>query len=487
MRRARRRRRDQRLVDQPREEELDVAGGHQLVRAHRAGGVEREAAGEDAEARQQPALDLEQQIEAPLHRGVQGLLPRRPRRVVRRDEAEAVAEQLGQLAGGERPRARRRQLDGQRQAVDVVADRGDGRPSASASSTNVPDESAARVANRATASSGASGGSRHTTSPGMPSGSRLVARTRTPGHERSSAATAPVAASPTRCSQLSTTTSSSVSANPVVSQSSPASASVWPRRGRTCAGTPGRRRRRRSPPRAPRASSRRATAAPPAAPISTAMRVLPTPPGPVTVTRRRSASTASIRRELVVAAEERRQLGVDVRQPPRRPARRPAARWRRPDRGSAPSRARSAGPGSRPSSSARISACPLEGPQRVRLPAGPVERQHEQLPEALAHRVLRHEALQLRHDGVVAPGRQLGVDADLGRRQAELVETGPLCFGEVVEREVGQRGTAPQAATRRAASTPPARRDHRPAARRRRAAASSKRRASMVPGSTAST
>ena len=72
------------------------------------------------------------------------------------------------------------------------------------SSTKSPSESAARLANSSTASSSSNGSSTRTRSPETPSGSRLVAKTVTPGLERT-IAEATAAASARTCSQLSRT------------------------------------------------------------------------------------------------------------------------------------------------------------------------------------------------------------------------------------------------------------------------------------------
>ena len=46
--------------------------------------------------------------------------------------------------------------------------------------------------------------------------------------------------------------------------------------------------------------------------------------------------------------------------------------------------------------------CPLEGPQSIGLPPGPVETRHQQTPKPLAERVLGHQPFQLGY-GVVMP------------------------------------------------------------------------------------
>jgi hypothetical protein len=62
--------------------------------------------------------------------------------------------------------------------------------------------------------------------------------------------------------------------------------------------------------------------------------------------------------------------------------------------------------------------CVAEALQRVRLAAGPVERQHVLCAQAPAERVLAHEPLQLRHQLDVTTETEIGLDALLDRREA---------------------------------------------------------------------
>ena len=57
------------------------------------------------------------------------------------------------------------------------------------------------------------------------------------------------------------------------------------------------------------------------------------------------------------------------------------------------------------------------------MPAGAVEGDHELRDEALAIRVLSHERLKLADGPLVATERELRVDAQLERMQANLLET----------------------------------------------------------------
>ncbi|HKC78324.1 MAG TPA: hypothetical protein VKB70_08075, partial [Gaiellaceae bacterium] len=65
--------------------------------------------------------------------------------------------------------------------------------------------------------------------------------------------------------------------------------------------------------------------------------------------------------------------------------------------------------------------------ESVRLPSAPVEREQPLFEESLAVGMLGRERLELRDDGVVATGREVGVHAKLERGQAQLFE--PLRVG----------------------------------------------------------
>ena len=84
------------------------------------------------------------------------------------------------------------------------------------------------------------------------------------------------------------------------------------------------------------------------------------------------------------------------------------------------------------------------GLERLGLPPRPVQRDHELRVEALAQRVAPHERPQLRHQRVVAPEREVGVDAQLERLLALLVELGQRRRGERLVLEVAQEPAAPQ-------------------------------------------
>ncbi len=84
------------------------------------------------------------------------------------------------------------------------------------------------------------------------------------------------------------------------------------------------------------------------------------------------------------------------------------------------------------------------GPQRFGLASRPVERQHEQLPEALAKRVVPAQRFQLAHQLVVMAKLQVRLDPVLSCHQDQFVQMGPLGVGEAGIGELGQRLAAPQ-------------------------------------------
>jgi hypothetical protein len=82
--------------------------------------------------------------------------------------------------------------------------------------------------------------------------------------------------------------------------------------------------------------------------------------------------------------------------------------------------------------------------ERLRLPPGTVEGEHQLSAEALAVWVLAHERLELADERRVAAGGEIGVDPVLEARQAELVEPGALRLGETSLRDIGERAAAPE-------------------------------------------
>ena len=213
---------------------------------------------------------------------------------------EALVEPVRDLARAERSGARRRELDGERQAVEppaqprhvggvVVAQLEAGAHGGG------PLREQPRRLGRAdgldvVAVRQASGSSASTCSSARPSDSRLVASTRAPGAAAMCAATA--AALAITCSQLSSTTSS---CRPATSAGSPLSASssvtVRPPSAAAAASAtdaPGSRRSEVDPADAVRRTSPASCSATRAASV-----VLPTPPGPLSVTTGASRSSSA--------------------------------------------------------------------------------------------------------------------------------------------------------------------------------------------------
>src|SRR5260370_78436 len=96
----------------------EVGGGR-----HRARRLQREAADEDGQAPQDGALDGGKQLVAPVERRTQRLMPRQRGAVAAGEQPEPVVEMGGELFQPERGGAGRRQLDGERDAVEATTDR----------------------------------------------------------------------------------------------------------------------------------------------------------------------------------------------------------------------------------------------------------------------------------------------------------------------------------------------------------------------------
>jgi hypothetical protein len=122
---------DQRLVDEAAEDVEQRPGVDRAVFAVRGDGLgqpQREAADEHAEPPKHRLLVRVEQRMAPFERGLQRLVARH--RVARAagEQAQALSEPLMQALHAQQLDARRRELDGQRQTVELAADRAyDGR------------------------------------------------------------------------------------------------------------------------------------------------------------------------------------------------------------------------------------------------------------------------------------------------------------------------------------------------------------------------
>src|SRR4051812_28701658 len=116
---------DERVVNQSGDRVEDV---ERVMRgAHRFGRGEREPTAEDREAPEYRALARWQQRVAPFQRRFEGPVARRCGAARLAQEAAAPLQPLGDLIDAQRGRARRRELDGQRQAVEALADARGGR------------------------------------------------------------------------------------------------------------------------------------------------------------------------------------------------------------------------------------------------------------------------------------------------------------------------------------------------------------------------
>ena len=254
-----------------------------------------------------------EQVVAPVDRRRERLLARQQRAAAAGEQAEAVVEPREDLVDAHRAHPRRRELDGERDAVEARADRCDRRRRCRAASAKpgrprggaVAEQSdgvEACAARRCGGSSSRSGiaidGTRQTISPGHVE--HLPARgehARAPGSARVSASTS-VAHSSSRCSQLSSTSSIA----PVPMRSAIDSASA--RSASSCTPSTSATWRATVPLPASDASSTYQTPSGwrslRSAAIWSARRVLPQPPEPVSVTSRFASSSSPTSRSSLV-------------------------------------------------------------------------------------------------------------------------------------------------------------------------------------------
>ena len=85
------------------------------------------------------------------------------------------------------------------------------------------------------------------------------------------------------------------------------------------------------------------------------------------------------------------------------------------------------------------------GLQRLGLATSAVQREHPLGAQALPQRMLARHQLQLRHQPLMAPQRQIRIDAVLQRRHARLLQAGDLTLRERLIGEIRKRRAAPQA------------------------------------------
>ena len=82
--------------------------------------------------------------------------------------------------------------------------------------------------------------------------------------------------------------------------------------------------------------------------------------------------------------------------------------------------------------------------ERFRLPARPVEGDHQLLAQPFAQRVLGDERAELGDQVVVAPAAEIGLDPQLDRREPDLLEPGDGGLGEALVCEVAEGGAPPE-------------------------------------------
>ena len=90
----------------------------------------------------------------------------------------------------------------------------------------------------------------------------------------------------------------------------------------------------------------------------------------------------------------------------------------------------------------RLATCAVDL-ERLRLPPGAVEREHELAPRSLAERVGRDERGELLEDLRMPAESEVGLDPVLERGEPQLLEPVRSLCRERLACEVGQRGPAP--------------------------------------------
>jgi hypothetical protein len=86
----------------------------------------------------------------------------------------------------------------------------------------------------------------------------------------------------------------------------------------------------------------------------------------------------------------------------------------------------------------------LEGGECLRLLIGPVQREHQLAPQALAERMRSRERLELGDRPGVAAEIELGGDLVLDRLEAELLEPRDVPRQRWLGRQVGKRRSSPE-------------------------------------------
>ena len=180
---------DEVLVGQRGQQVQHLAAVDAVAAAHMLGGLECPAAGEHRGTPQHRLLGIAQQLVAPVDQRAQRAVTRQCRARPAGQHAEAVVEPLAQLLQRHHAHPRRRQLDGQRDAVQAAADRRQRRSvlvrhvEVRPLQPGAIDEQARRLAGQDFLAGRVlpppatdSDGTRYVSSPSMPRRSRLVTR-----------------------------------------------------------------------------------------------------------------------------------------------------------------------------------------------------------------------------------------------------------------------------------------------------------------------
>ena len=119
-------RRDQRLRHEIDDAVDDLRGAGLIFARRRDRGLQGEAAGKNGQATQHQARAVVEQVMAPIERGAQRLMSRQRGAPTAGEQLKTVVEARRQRLQAERGRARGRELDRQRNAVEAPHDHGDG-------------------------------------------------------------------------------------------------------------------------------------------------------------------------------------------------------------------------------------------------------------------------------------------------------------------------------------------------------------------------
>ena len=82
--------------------------------------------------------------------------------------------------------------------------------------------------------------------------------------------------------------------------------------------------------------------------------------------------------------------------------------------------------------------------ERLGLPSGAVQRDHQLAAQAFPERMSRHQRLELRHQVGVSPEREVGLDPLFDRRGVKFFQAADLVPRKLFEREIREGGAAPE-------------------------------------------